>query len=83
VRIADHINGLTIAASWSAITSCAAGRAGAKYLSMITKTALFADWDVSHRYCNDADIPNSLANWRDAAREFCGMLDQAALDGLL
>lgn len=83
VKVADHINGLTISSTWSAIAACAAGRAAAKYLAMITKAAMFADWDVSHRYCSESDIPNSLANWREAAQEYRGMLDQAALDGLL
>ena len=59
------------------------GRAGSKYLALISGIGDFSDWRVEHRYYSEAALPTSLAKWKAAAHQVGLMLDQAKTYGVI
>lgn len=78
-----HINGLLAPATFMSLNLFLNGRAGAKYLALISGIGDFSDWRVEHRYYSEAALPGSLAKWKAAAHEVGRMLDQAKTYGVI
>lgn len=57
------------------------GRTMTGYLAHIPDIANFCDWDTSHRYFDESQIPAALERWGAAALQVMKMLDMAKADG--
>ena len=71
-RLANQIN---------MIHSFLDGRTMAGYLAHIPDIANFCNWDTSHRYYDESQIPAALDKWGAAASQVMKMLDMAKSDG--
>lgn len=78
-----HINSLLIPATFMSLKLFLNGRAGTKYLALISAIGDFSDWRVEHRYYSEAALPNSLTKWKAAAHQVGRMLDQAKAYGVI
>ena len=78
-----HINDLLAPDAFIWLNLFLNGRAGAKYLALISGIADFSDWRVEHRYYSEAALPGSLTKWKAAAHEVGRMLDQAKTYGVI
>jgi hypothetical protein len=82
-RFKVHINDLLAPATFNSLKLFLNGRAGAKYLALISEIGDFSDWRVEHRYYSESALPGSLAKWKAAAHAVGRMLDQAKTHGVL
>jgi len=78
-----HINDLLAPSTFMYLNLFLNGRAGAKYLALISGIRVFSDWRVEHRYYREAALPGSLTRWKAAAHEVGRMLDHAKTHGII
>ena len=52
------------------------------YAAKLARQNPFAQWDVVHRYCKEADIPlQALPDWEHGSKSAVKLLETAELDG--